>query len=553
MLTVLRTVGIVAAIVSFVSCGGGGGGGGGGSGSGSGGAGGSSSGSSGTPTALTLTVAKTGTGSGTITSSPSGINCGTACSQSNIVKGTSIALIGTADNGSIFAGWTAISGMVNNQDGTCCKVTIDSDKAVTAIFNASSSSGTTSPGTTSPGTTSPTATSRLKWAFVTDPIYHSSPAIGDDGTIYFGTSHWDLYAGTRPIYGVYAVRPDGTLKWKYATGSNSPARGGPAIGLDGTLYIVIENKDTAVEELYALDPAGAFRWKYVVNPSKTLVVGASTPAIGADGTIYVNGKGLYAINRDGTLKWMYSYSGGETHSSPAIGADGTIYAVCMDVNTARGFPIVEQAICTFGPEGNVRWRYFTGGDYILSSPALGADGTIYVGGAGGILYAISSAGTLKWSYKSGRSDIRSSAAVGSDGTIYVGSYKGSDATPAWVLAVNPDGTLKWKYDTAIDVSRDSDIYSSPAIGADGTIYIVSEDSWFYAFNPDGTLKWKDNSIAGVYGGFTWSSPPIVSDGTMYIGGLGGALVAIKSDSLGLANTSWPKYHYDNKITGRSRP
>ena len=34
------------------------------------------------------------------------------------------------------------------------------------------------------------------------------------------------------------------------------------------------------------------------------------------------------------------------------------------------------------------------------------------------------------------------------------------------------------------------IYSSPAIGSDGTIYIGSKDYNLYAINPDGSLKWK---------------------------------------------------------------
>ena len=33
------------------------------------------------------------------------------------------------------------------------------------------------------------------------------------------------------------------------------------------------------------------------------------------------------------------------------------------------------------------------------------------------------------------------------------------------------------------------IHSSPAIGADGTIYVGSDDGKLYAINPDGTQKW----------------------------------------------------------------
>ena len=47
-----------------------------------------------------------------------------------------------------------------------------------------------------------------------------------------------------------------------------------------------------------------------------------------------------------------------------------------------------------------------------------------------------------------------------------------------------NGTLKWKFLTG------GSVYSSPAIGVNGTIYVGSDDCYLYAINPDGTLKWK---------------------------------------------------------------
>ena len=49
-------------------------------------------------------------------------------------------------------------------------------------------------------------------------------------------------------------------------------------------------------------------------------------------------------------------------------------------------------------------------------------------------------GTLKWKFKTKyRSPVESSPAIGSDGTVYVGSYDG------YLYAIKPDGTLKWKF------------------------------------------------------------------------------------------------------------
>ena len=76
-----------------------------------------------------LTVLKAGTGGGSVTSSPSGISCGTTCSSS-FDGGTVLTLSATPDGSSTFAGWSgACSGA-----GTCA-VTMDAAKTVTATFN----------------------------------------------------------------------------------------------------------------------------------------------------------------------------------------------------------------------------------------------------------------------------------------------------------------------------------------------------------------------------------------------------------------------------------
>ena len=54
------------------------------------------------------------------------------------------------------------------------------------------------------------------------------------------------------------------------------------------------------------------------------------------------------------------------------------------------------------------------------APALGNDGTIYVGTRNGELWAIKADGTHKWVFRA-ENEIKSSAAVGLDGTVYFGS------------------------------------------------------------------------------------------------------------------------------------
>ena len=79
----------------------------------------------------TLTVSKSGSGSGTVTSSPSGINCGSVCSYA-FADNTVVTLTATPISPSTFRGW---SGAGCSGTGTCI-VTMSSAQSVTATFNS---------------------------------------------------------------------------------------------------------------------------------------------------------------------------------------------------------------------------------------------------------------------------------------------------------------------------------------------------------------------------------------------------------------------------------
>jgi len=73
--------------------------------------------------------------------------------------------------------------------------------------------------------------------------------------------------------------------------------------------------------------------------------------------------------------------------------------------------------------GTPIWEFETG-DWVNSSPAIGSDGTVYVGSNDKKLYAINpKSGVKLWEFETGASliGVHSSPAIGSDGTVYVGS------------------------------------------------------------------------------------------------------------------------------------
>ena len=81
------------------------------------------------PTAYLLSVTKTGTGSGSVTSSPTGVTCGSTCSAS-FSSGASVTLTAVPSTGSTFTGW---SGGGCTGTGTCT-VTMSAAQTVAAAF-----------------------------------------------------------------------------------------------------------------------------------------------------------------------------------------------------------------------------------------------------------------------------------------------------------------------------------------------------------------------------------------------------------------------------------
>jgi phospholipase C len=78
-----------------------------------------------------LTVIPGGTGSGSVSSSPSGINCGTTC-NANFNAGTQVTLSAAPATNSIFAGWSG--GGCSGANSTCT-LTMNASQQVTATFN----------------------------------------------------------------------------------------------------------------------------------------------------------------------------------------------------------------------------------------------------------------------------------------------------------------------------------------------------------------------------------------------------------------------------------
>lgn len=335
----------------------------------------------------------------------------------------------------------------------------------------------------------PAAAPKETMHVATGGVVYSSPAIADDGTLVFGSHDKS----------VYAVDAAGKIRWRHPT--SDLVWGSPALGPGGVAYVGSDD-----DHLYAFDLAdGSVRWTFTAGPCRVATgvgpEGARCDVDGVtvapDGTVYAGADGLYALAPDGKLKWKFSPSVTHCASTPAVGPDGTIYVGCQD-----------DALYAVGPDGLLRWSFRTGDD-VDSSPAVSPDGIVYVGSDDHKLYALGPGGALRWAITTG-GPVHSSPALAADGTVYVGSFDGA------LYAVRAGGVVAWSFRSA------DRIVSSPVVDAAGNVLFGSEDDRVYAVAPDGKLLWSL-----LLDGDVDSTLALGPDGTIFVGDDDRALHALR--------------------------
>ena len=213
-----------------------------------------------------------------------------------------------------------------------------------------------------------------------------------------------------------------------------------------------------------VDPYGTYYINSIgpENPNQLWVINhpagfSGSPAISADGTIYVAGLDatLMVLNPDGTKRWQASLP--EIPFGPlALGPHGIIY-----VTDIKG------GLSAFSPDGNLLWTYSM---EVTGKPNHGAivapDGTIYYlieTPLGDILNALLPDGQLLWSIKPGTRAADTGLRLSPDGQqIFVKD----------VVVNTQDGSL-------VDLplpTKDSPVLANQAhllVGADGKTYLLA--------------------------------------------------------------------------------
>jgi outer membrane protein assembly factor BamB len=338
----------------------------------------------------------------------------------------------------------------------------------------------------------------LLWKFRTDASVNASPVIGPDGTIFLASTDGRLYALTQI----------GAEKWSFQAKESIFST--PAIGGDGTIYF----SDLA-GNYYALNPDGTQKWIYSFSAGTDRRITAS-PAVTDGGISYVPSwnNQLCAITPAGNSLWCASLKG-MLSSSPALDSNGDVYIAGQDVNQSTAF-----AVYKFAPDSSTqRWKFSNelgiDRNRAISTPAIDTQrNCLYVGMTGdsnGILYELRlNDGSLVRQVDFVRG-ILSSPAIGSDGTLYVGSLDGS------LYAIDPDtGKTRWQFD-----AEGNYLIGSPTVDGAGNIYIGDSDGILYALSPAGKELWHFAAQSNIA-----SAPVIGTDGKIYFTSFDGYLYVL---------------------------
>lgn len=317
------------------------------------------------------------------------------------------------------------------------------------------------------------ALGRISWRYPVQQDVRSSPAVAPDGSVIFATREGRIYA----------IRPDGSLKWMYNTGQSSTPQS-PTIAQDGTVYLV------SGERLFILNANGTLK-----SSSSGM---AGRPLIGPDGTIYYNQlkSKLTAIGTDGKLKWQTALTDSQTQtynvSGMAIDEHGNLYITARNYNVSRLHAIRSE-------DGQLLWEIpLTNPDYQILLDQQQIYLTHSTSNAPAIRALNRQTQIEKWLWNQ-----KSSSPVlqGAGGILYAFFYGSSLGIK--MLAFASDGSVLWDYrdyenlasgaETGLVLAPDGSLYTAHK----NTIYAVCTSSQGLASGPWPTLG-KDGQNSGRY-------------------------------------------------------
>jgi outer membrane protein assembly factor BamB len=251
----------------------------------------------------------------------------------------------------------------------------------------------------------------LKWIDTTGADIVATPAIGRKNEIYINTAdsllainaQGQLMWSIESIYGfssvtidqsnnlyvgtdegrLYSLDTAGTIRWWYPIGNSNEIISSPTITSTGKICFGGDNG-----YFYMLYPDGS----ELTVPQEVASSISASAVVGSDGSIYITDDDgyLHKFNSDGVEQWFFPTEGSAC-SSPAVVNDPSlgdiIYFKASWAKKNKGLRTGRQdedslyMIKSNSQELGAGWVVqLDASEGIISSPMVGSDGTIYIGG-----------------------------------------------------------------------------------------------------------------------------------------------------------------------------
>lgn len=224
------------------------------------------------------------------------------------------------------------------------------------------------------------STGGVKWIFTRDTYARQGVSVGTDGTVYYA-------AGNE----LYAVNPNGTLKWNIVNQNGGSVAAGPNVGPDGNVYAVFDNTEANGLSAIVVSPAGQIldNDPQYFEP-KNGSLGVREIVFGAPGQYYFVLNNLFDTTRSGfnffALGGNYLFSRGQFYGQPAVAPDGTIYAINAQVQKISQINPTNGSVIRNLPNGN-------------AAPDVGSDANVYAT-QNQKLFSFNQAGEERWQFDS---------------------------------------------------------------------------------------------------------------------------------------------------------
>lgn len=271
---------------------------------------------------------------------------------------------------------------------------------------------------------------------------------------------------------IYAINlQDGTLKWKYPPDKADPKKSyyaSPSLTVDGQL--IVGSYDHSI---YSLNPkSGSINWSF--SGAKNLYI--ASPLVSEKGIFAPNADGkLYALDFKGNQRWFFPTKH-PLWATPAT--DDTCSCIFLASMDHKLFSVDAES-------GKLKWETDDLGGALVATPAISADGTVYVGTFGNEVLAINAnSGAIKWQFVT-NGWVWSGVAF-NDGALYFGDLEGN------FYAITSAGEELWR------IQPDGPIVSQP-IFVDGNIVFTTEAGSVYMVDKDGNPVWNQTVGGKIYG------------------------------------------------------